>query len=92
MIQQSFSDWSSLSGFTNESLAIQTAYRDYNDGSQDQQAFNVYLYTLKLHPHKRVVSLKLPDNRDVVLLSATLAPKSPVQELPAICPNLEKVD
>ena len=87
-IQQSFSDWSSLSGYTNESLAIQTAHRDYNDGSQDPQAFNVYLYTLKLHGVKEVKSLTLPNNRNVVFLAATLAPKSPVRLLPEVCAAL----
>lgn len=83
--QQSFSDWSSLSGYNNESLAIQTAYRDYNDGTQDQQAFNVYLYTLPLQPGKTVKSLTLPSNRYVLVLAATLSAAYPVAQLPASC-------
>ncbi len=83
--QQSFSDWSSLSGYNNESLAIQTAYRDYNDGTQDQQAFNVYLYTFPLQPGKTAKSVTLPDNRNVLILAATLAPASPVSQLPGTC-------
>ena len=78
--KQSFSDWSALSGYNNESLAIQTAYRDYNDGSQDQQAFNIYLYTLPLKAGKTVKSLTLPNNRYVVVLAATLAPASPAAQ------------
>ena len=84
-VQQSFSDWSSLSGYANESLAIKTAYRNYNDGTQDQQAFNVYLYTLKLRPLKLVKSITLPNNRNVVLLGITLAPPSLVELEPIVC-------
>jgi hypothetical protein len=82
---QSFSDWSSLSGYPNESLAIKTAYRDFNDGSQDSQSFNVYLYTLKLQPLKLVKSITLPSNRNVVLLSITMAPLSLVDVEPLVC-------
>ncbi len=84
-VEQSFSDWSSLSGYPHESLAIKTAYRNYNDGSQDKQAFNVYLYTLKLRPLKLVKSITLPDNRNVVLLGITLAPPSLVDLEPLVC-------
>ena len=90
-IEQSFSDWSSLSGYTNESLAIQTAYRDYNDGSQDQQAFNVYLYTLKVKEHKRLKSVTLPDNRNVVFLSITEVPTSVVELEETVCPTIDKI-
>ncbi len=82
---QSFSDWSSLAGYPNESLAVKTAYRDSNDGTHGSQSFNVYLYTLKLQPFKLVKSITLPDNRDVVLLSITLAPPSVVDLEPVVC-------
>ena len=88
-ISQSFSDWSALGGYSNESLAITTAYRDYNDGSQDQQAFNVYLYTYKLNLPKRVKSITLPNNRDVLILSMTLAPPSVVDLEPVVCGVIE---
>ena len=82
---QSFSNCSSLPGYPNESLAIKNAYRDFNDGSQDSQSFNVYLYTLKLHPLKLVKSIMLPSNRNVVLLSITMAPLSVVDLEPLVC-------
>lgn len=84
-IRQSFSDWSALDGYSNESMAIKTAYRDYNDGSQDQQAFNVYLYTYTLNPSKRLKSITLPNNRDVLVLSITLAQSSVVDQEPLVC-------
>jgi hypothetical protein len=87
---QSFSDWSSPSGYGNESLAIKTAYRDYNDGSRDSQAFNVYLYDLKLRPFKPVESITLPDNRNVVFLSSTLAPLSLIDLEQPICSTIGK--
>ncbi|WP_263384175.1 S53 family serine peptidase [Granulicella arctica] len=88
---QSFSDWSSLTGYSNESLAIKTAYRNNNDGTEDQQAFNVYLYSLKLNPLKLVKSITLPDNRNVVLTSITLAPPSLVDLEPLVCPLIEEI-
>lgn len=89
-ISQSFSDWSTLDGYANESLAVKTAYRDYNDGSQDAQAFNVYLYTYRLNPFKRVKSITLPVNRNVVILSITLAPPSVVDLEPLVCRIVEQ--
>jgi hypothetical protein len=84
-VSQSFSDWSALSGFANESLAIKTAYRDLNDGSQNAQAFNIYVYDLKLNPFKRVKSITLPNNRDVTLLSISLDPPSLIDLESPIC-------
>ncbi len=83
---QSFSDWSALGSYVNESQAIRTAYRDYNDGSRNQQAFNVYLYTLPLNLTKPVKSITLPDNRYVVLLGMTLMPWSVFELEPVVCP------
>ena len=69
---QSFSDWFSPQSFPGESKAVSMAYRDYNDGSQDNQTFNLYEYTFQLNPFKTVKSLKLPNNRYVVALAVTL--------------------
>jgi hypothetical protein len=86
----SLSDWSALTGYPHESLAIKTAYRDYNDGTQDQQAFNIYLYTLKLRPFKLVRSITLPENRDVLVLSMTLDLPSVVDFEPYVCGFLKR--
>lgn len=69
---QSFSDWSSFTGYTNESLVTKTSYRDYNDGSKNTQNFNVYRYSFAINPLKRVTSVTMPDNRNVVILALTL--------------------
>ena len=86
---QSFSDWSSPAGFSNESLAIKTAYRNSSNGTKGSQSFNVYLYTLPLQPLKLVKSITLPQNRNVVVLSMTLAPPSILDFGSAVCSLLE---
>ena len=88
-VSLSFSDWSALGGYAYESIAIQTPYRDYNDGSQDAQAFNVYLYTYPLYPSKQIKSITLPNNRNLVFLAITLAPPSIVNLEPVVCPIVE---
>lgn len=84
-VKQSFSDWSSPSGFTNESVAIKTAYRDYSDGSENAQAFYVYVYDIKLDPSKRVSSITLPNNRYVTLLSMSFDRPSSIEKDVAYC-------
>ncbi|RRA48264.1 S53 family serine peptidase [Acidipila sp. EB88] len=90
-VNQSFSDWSALSGYANESLAISTAYRDNNDGTTDVQDFNLYLYTLPLNPLKLVTGITLPNNRNVVFTSMTLAVPSAVGLEPLLCPILAPI-
>ena len=68
----SFSDWFSPAFNPNESEAVAMPYRNSSDGTQQNSQFNLYGYTLLLHPGKTVRSLTLPTNRDVVLLAATL--------------------
>jgi hypothetical protein len=70
---QSFSDWFSPQQFPRESEAVKMAYRDYNDGSQDDQTFNLYEYTFALDPFKTVQSLELPNNRFVAAVAVTLS-------------------
>jgi hypothetical protein len=70
---QSFSDWFSPAGYPRESIAVKMPYRDFNDGSQDAQTFNLYEYTFKLNPFKIVKSIELPSNRYVLAVSITLS-------------------
>ncbi len=71
-LTQSFSDWFTPQAFPNESVAVRMPYRDFNDGSQDEQNFNLYEYTLPLNASKVVQSIELPQNRYVVMLGITL--------------------
>ncbi len=82
---QSFSDWSTVGGYPNESLAVKTAYRDLNDGTQGNQTFNIYRYTLNLNPSKRVASVTLPQNRDVLVLAITLTQNPLASPQPFAC-------
>ena len=79
-ISQSFSDWCGCS--TNpgqqsgESFAVVMPHRDQSNGSQDNRRFNLYGYTLVLNGSKTVQSVTLPNNRDVIVLAATLTTQS----------------
>jgi hypothetical protein len=70
---QSFSDWFTPQFFPRESEAVRMPYRDFNDGSQDAQNFNLYEYTFPLNASKIVESVELPQNRFVVILGITLS-------------------
>jgi hypothetical protein len=70
---QSFSDWYSPSGNRNETEAVAMAYRNISTGKSDERQFNLYGYTFVLDSSKIVKSLTLPNNRNIVILAATLA-------------------
>jgi hypothetical protein len=73
---QNFSDWCGCvpnpGEQPGESLAVAMPYRDSRDGAQDKQESYLYGYTFALNRAKTVQSLTLPDNRNVVVLAATL--------------------
>jgi ABC-type transport system involved in multi-copper enzyme maturation permease subunit len=74
---QSFNDWCNCGAtheeLAGETLAVAMPYRDSRDGRQDREESYLYGYTFALNPAKTVQSLALPDNRNVVVLAATLA-------------------
>ena len=69
---QSFSDWFSPGYYPGETRAVQTAYRDYSDGTNGSGPFNLYEYTFSLDPRKTVMEVELPQNRFVLVLAITL--------------------
>jgi hypothetical protein len=71
---RSFSDWFTPQKFPGESEAVAMAYRNYQDGTNDQRTFNLYAYNLVLKPAKTVESMTLPNDANVVVLAATLLP------------------
>ncbi len=79
--KQGFSDWFSPAYNPNESIAVKMAYRNGSNGTPAGGPLNMYLYTLKLSSAKRITSITLPNNRDVILFSITLAPASAVDDL-----------
>ena len=71
---RNFSDWYTPQKFSNESEAVAMAYRNYEDGTEDQRTFNLYAYKLVLNPAKVVESVGLPNDLNVVVVAATLLP------------------
>jgi hypothetical protein len=87
---QSFSDWCSCSNNPGqqpgESFALVMPYRDPGSGMQDPRSFNLYAYTFALNRAKTVQSVTLPNNRNVVVLAATLTAQSQGTQLIASAP------
>jgi Pro-kumamolisin, activation domain len=77
---QGFSDWCGCStnpgGQAGESFAVVMPYRDLSTGKQDDTPFNLYGYTFVLNSAKTVKSITLPNNKNVVVLAATLTSQS----------------
>jgi hypothetical protein len=73
---QSFSDWCSCSNDSGEqigeSLALMMPYRISSNATQDDRPFYLYGYSFALNRAKTVQSLTLPNDRDVIVLAATL--------------------
>jgi ABC-type transport system involved in multi-copper enzyme maturation permease subunit len=77
---QNFSDWCGCvpnpGEQPGESLAVVMPYRDSRQGTQDRQASYLYGYAFALNRAKTVQNLTLPDNRNVIILAATLTKHS----------------
>ena len=73
-LTQSMSDWFTPQSYTNESTAKAMSYRLNYNGTQDNRTFNLYGYTLALNKAKTVKSIKLPNNKNVVILGMALLP------------------
>ena len=71
---QSISDWAIPQGFSGESTALTTAYRDAPDGTKQSGQFNVYQYTFALNSSKKVRSVTLPNDGNVEVLALDLLP------------------
>ena len=48
-------------------------YRDNGQGQRDNRTFYLYEYKFTLNANKSVASITLPNNRNVVVLAATLS-------------------
>jgi alpha-mannosidase len=73
-VVQGMNDWAAEGNSPGESIAMSAPYRLAGDGSKDDGPFHVFAYSFALDSQKEVRSLTLPNNRDVVLLAATLVP------------------
>ncbi len=72
LFQQSLSDWFTPQSYVGESKALTMAYRDTSTGLRDNRTFLLYGYSLTLNPSKKVSSITLPNNRNVVVVAMTL--------------------
>ncbi len=73
-LRQNLSDWSAFQGFNSESQAASTAYRVGPTGATQAGTWSLYGYLIPLNSAKQVSSLALPDDRNVVVLAASLTP------------------
>lgn len=69
---QSLSDWFSPASFSGETRILSMPYRDTDMGVADNRTFWVYGYSFNLNAAKKVSSITLPNNRNVVVLAITL--------------------
>jgi subtilase family serine protease len=69
---QSLSDWCTPQSYAGESKAIPMTYRDSSNGARDTRPVALYGYTFNLSGSKIVKSVKLPSNRNVVVLAMNL--------------------
>ena len=83
---QSFSDWGSAQNYSGETAISQSATRINPSGSTQTFAVNVYGYTFPLNSAKTLASVKLPSNRDVVILGVGLGTSSLTAVTPTFSP------
>ncbi len=69
---QSMSDWFVPQGFAGEAVVMKMGYRNNNLGQRDNRTFCLSEYVLSLNSAKTVASVTLPNNRNVVVLAASL--------------------
>jgi hypothetical protein len=79
---QSFSDWTIPKGYTGESTVIQTANRITPSGSTQNGTIDVYGYTFSLTSGKSLSSVKLPSNRNVVIVAMGLSANTSTNLIP----------
>jgi len=70
---QSLSDWFTPQSFPGESNVLTMPYRDTSSGARDNRTFLLYGYAFNLNGAKKVSSIALPGNRNVVVLAISLA-------------------
>ena len=71
---QSVSDWAVPQGYSGESVALATTYRDTSGGSEQAGSFRLYGYIFALDPTRTVSRLVLPNDANFELVAASLVP------------------
>jgi len=72
-LSQNMSDWFAPQGFSGESRAVRTDYRNMGSGAKDPRPFSLYSYGFALDNTKTVQSLTLPNNPNVKIAGVSLA-------------------
>jgi hypothetical protein len=85
-LTQSLSDWHTPQSYPGESIAASFAYRLTASGSVDARSFQLYGYQFPIDPTKTLQSLALPANRNVVVLSLTVATALATTATPTFSP------
>jgi hypothetical protein len=75
-VSQNISDWGGPQGYVNESVGVSTASRVNPSGALASGPWDLYGYIIPLNPAKQVSSVTTPNNRNVVVLAASLTPVS----------------
>jgi alpha-mannosidase len=70
---QDLSDWFSPRNYPGEARVLSMPYRDTSNGLKDNRTFLLYGYSFGLNATKKVSSITLPNNRNVVVLAVSLA-------------------
>jgi hypothetical protein len=73
-VTQNISDWGGPQGYVNESTAFSTASRVNPSGALASGPWDLYGYIIPLNTAKQVISVTTPNNRNVVVLAASLTP------------------
>ena len=73
IFNQNLSDWFTPQAYSGETKAMTTLYRDNGQGQRDNRTFYLYEYKFVLNATKTVATITLPNNRNVVVLAATLS-------------------
>jgi hypothetical protein len=69
---QSLSDWFTPQSFPGETKVLSMPYRDTSGGVKDNRTFLLYGYSFSLNQARKVSSITLPNNRNVVVLAISL--------------------
>ena len=71
---QSLSDWYEPASYAGESQAMTMAYRVTVSGATENGPFYLYGYSFAINNSKTLKSIRLPSNRDVVVLAIDVTP------------------
>jgi hypothetical protein len=72
VLHQNMSDWFNAAGWPGESVVNCSEARNFDDGTTQADSVCVYGYDIPLDDTKTVKSVKLPDTRNIVMLSMDL--------------------